>query len=397
MAVYVLSFAFTCLIVAYAGRKGCQEISFKCAVAFAIAIPCIVAGLRGLGVGTDIAVYAKPLFDLAMEHVSFSDYLGSSWWRVWTYVSPSDFEIGFSTIVWLAARLTGSFNVLLFAIQLLTIYPIYKAASLMVDKEHLWIAFLIYLFMFFNSTLNLMRQWIGIAFCLWAIAEMLKSEDVRVLLKEGGARAVLGTGAFRALALVLIASLFHISALPLGLLGLLLVSLFRKSKRPSRFCLIFAVLLLVALLFIAPFSELLRSFGLSQYAAYLGNGQLSFSPRSLALYGLPLVVLAAVLHFETLSEAQGRILFSFLFLAVMAIVLTQLGSLTAQASRISFYYLAAVILWGPWCLSLVADRSRETLLTVFLAVYCIGFWVLIYVVMGATETIPYYFPETLFW
>ena len=57
--------------------------------------------MRSPMIGTDVQVYVQPLFDLANGSVSFADYQASQWWGVWRYIHPSDYEIGFSFLVWI--------------------------------------------------------------------------------------------------------------------------------------------------------------------------------------------------------------------------------------------------------------------------------------------------------
>lgn len=93
------------------------------------------------------------------------------WFMIWRNLYVSDYEIGFSTTVYIVAKLFRNIYAVQFVIQGLVIVPIcyslYKNNQ--TQNSLCWVGILTYYFMFFNSSLNLMRQSIAMAFIFWLL------------------------------------------------------------------------------------------------------------------------------------------------------------------------------------------------------------------------------------
>ena len=124
MIIYIVVFVISIFLLYLKNRVKNKWLK-KILIILALMLPCILAGLRHHSIGTDVDVYVSRLFDLAVRSKSFSDFLTLKWWRVWTYVYVSDFEIGFTFFVYLISKMFSNLQVLLFFIQLLIIIPIY--------------------------------------------------------------------------------------------------------------------------------------------------------------------------------------------------------------------------------------------------------------------------------
>ena len=169
---YLVSFSISIIIffsISTWNRKG---IGFWFWTIAALLIPCFLAAFRAESIGTDVVGYAKPLFDLASRSSSFSDFNNAHWYRYWRDASPADFEQGYVFLVWISAKLFHSFPALLFFTQALTIVPIFAALLKSGGKYTVPFGMATYFFLYFNVSLNMMRQWIAMAFVIYSLVAL---------------------------------------------------------------------------------------------------------------------------------------------------------------------------------------------------------------------------------
>ena len=88
----------------------------------ALLLLCILAGLRASSVGTDYTSYLIPIYRSAINSHSFDEFLNSSWFSVWHNIYVKDWEIGFTSIVYIITKCTGSIRLCAFAIEALIIF-----------------------------------------------------------------------------------------------------------------------------------------------------------------------------------------------------------------------------------------------------------------------------------
>lgn len=379
MAVYLLGFLGSLAIVAIIQRWPRTSVGFVFWSCAAIVIPCLMAGLRNASIGTDVMGYAKPLFELAADNAGLDSYYASSWWRDgWHYVGPGDFEVGYSMLAWMSARVFGSFQSFLFLTQALTIGPIYLAACRRRRELSMTLVLAIYYLVFFNLSLNMMRQSIAMAFVFLGIFGLYRSG---LGLRDQG----------WCMAALLVALSFHLSAM-MGFVVLAVRIYVERGRRQgpmTRRAAFVVGMAVVSLVAIALVRDVLLAAGVPQvYVQYLGTGSVSFKLNELLLR-LPMLLLAAML----LANPKKTEIEIFVFTAVAAgVVLSQLTSLGSQNARIAMYF-SIFILCVPALLKrqFKQDAGMRLLVTTVSLGYCVVYWVFMYVVMGVSETVPYLF------
>lgn len=131
--------------------------------ALAILIVSLLAGLRASSVGVDTSLYPVVNTNMALRYSNFIDYL----------LDQPDIgaEPLSALVVWLCSRLDCGTAPLLFSYQLLTIVPVYLAARKFDGRLSVTIAMAVYLFFFYNNSLNMMRQSVSCALFLLSFAE----------------------------------------------------------------------------------------------------------------------------------------------------------------------------------------------------------------------------------
>ena len=181
MWIYLICFMISCLLLKIA-EKSPQKLIYKILVGIALIIPCLLAGLRADTIGTDVKVYVEPMFELACSSQSFSDYLDMRWIASWTYKYVKDIEIGFTVLVYCIAKIFGNLNVLLTCIEILIIIPFYKGISYFKKEISVWLCMLTFYLINYNVTLNMMRQWIAMAFLLYGFRYIIEKKPLKFII-----------------------------------------------------------------------------------------------------------------------------------------------------------------------------------------------------------------------
>jgi hypothetical protein len=185
----------------------------------AILLICLFAGLRATSVGSDTQGYPVTFTNAASGYSSFAAFLNDP-------VGAGDEPLG-ALLVWICSRFGAGVGPLLFCYQLLTILPVYLAVRRFDGKVPLTIAMAVYLFCFFNNSLNMMRQSVACAFLLLAFSIFLASDRIRI----------------STVILCIAAALFHRSGAYGALLMVLVLLIARINRRSVHLILYLAVAL----------------------------------------------------------------------------------------------------------------------------------------------------------
>lgn len=125
-------------------------------LALSMVIPCLLAGLRAVGVGADTVGYLKNDFNLINSN-NFTDTL-----------KKSNEEIGFISLVFLADKIFNNINWVMFVIEFVILLFVYKYAF---DKKNIKEAtsiIAIYMILCYGESLCTMRQHISLAILLYS-------------------------------------------------------------------------------------------------------------------------------------------------------------------------------------------------------------------------------------
>lgn len=369
MMVYIISFAVSILLIYYSETKRFRTVDAKICTAIALMLPCILAGLRAPTIGTDVLVYVEPLFKTACSADSFWDFYGTRFYQeaTWSYVFVYEFEIGFNILCYICAKFFNSMPLLLLAIQALTVIPIYKGLRAFEKTQPVWLGMTVYYLMFFNNTLNMMRQWIAMAFLFYGFQFLLKKN----YRKYWG--------------VVLAAMVFHISAIMAVVVFavyLLTVGTNRQLNKLRAFFLV--SIAIVVLLSLKPLAELMRLLGL-RYANYF-SGSISFLPRQI-LYRIPIIFLI-VYRWRFLKRSNQLVNFYAVMIAY-DLVFSQLISVFVQSGRIGTFFSEYYILAYPAICKASANPGNRRVLRWGVICYLCLYWWYVYTYEGSSATVPY--------
>lgn len=367
MFVYLAGFAVSTGLFAVMPKIKSSQRKY---IAFlALLIPCLIAGLRANTVGTDVQVYAEPLFEAAREARSFASFYKSRIYQpvIWIYTTASNFEPGYVLMVYLCAKVFRSMPVLLFLTQALTVVPIYKGLKAFENKQPVWFGMAVYYFVSYNQSLNMMRQWITMAFLLYGFQ----------FLRDGKYK--------RYVAIMLVALLFHYSAV-FGVVVLFVYhSVVTEDKTSAKWrTMVLATIGVAMLAGINMIAVILSRLGI-KYAGYI-TGSFVLMPRQL-LYRLPILMLF-VFQWKKL-KTDNQLAYFYLVMIIYDLLTSQLTSITENTGRISLFFSEYYMLAYPAACEASKRRNNKMIMKCAVLCYILIYWMYIYAIGGSSETVPY--------
>ena len=379
MAVYLIGFALSAALIALAQKR--RTWVFVLLSVLALLIPCLIAALRAQHIGTDTMVYAKPMTEAAIVADGWGDYYGSYWYQVWRNMYVRDFEPGFTALVYVVAKLFRNLSSVLFVLQALTVVPIYLALCRDRKQFPVWLGMLVYYLLFFNSTLNMMRQWVAMAFLILAMTRLLDKKMV-------------STGI-----LTLCACLFHTSAL----IAVPIYAVYWVVWLPRKTLLVhnnlriggsaltaglFFLVGIVAILNLGLIIRLLGAVGLSRFSGYLKGEEMALMANQIIMR-LPLLGILAI-GWKDLRAKDYPAPF-FLATLLLDMVAAQLVSVDVNAIRVGLYFSMYTVLWAPALFRACRSTPKRVLIAGLLIGYCLFYWYFTYVLNLRHATYPYAF------
>lgn len=348
----------------------------------ALLLPCLLAGMRADTVGTDVKVYVEPMYNAAKASYSIASYMEQKWYVIWRYMYVKKFEIGFSLIIFVIEKFGGSLGTVLFVIQALIITPIYLGLKKIRKPYSICFGMFVFYCMFYNTSLNMMRQWIAMAIMFLGFSYLINSKKKKYC------------------AFILVACLFHTSAI-VGI-AVLLVYLYSTKKREyikiahiklngSLVPIKVFVYGCIALLSLNIVAMILGKIGLSKYIVYIqGRNGLHILPNQIILR-LPVIILFVarwkkICKEDVLAPFYGSMI-------VLDLLFSQLISINAYATRIASFFseynmisYSAIVYAGNR-----KYRANRYMTLLYMLVYMISYWIYYYAITGAGETFPYVF------
>ena len=233
MIYYLTCFSFSSFLLWFGQKVKYEQSWFVYGIA--LLIPAVLAGIRDVSVGTDVLVYAYPIFENARAAQYMSD-LSNAWDRI---------EIGYLWLNFALSRITYSHNVLLFSLMFIQVLFVFLTLRQWKNKIPIWLGMFVFYALFFNASLNLMRQCLALSIAFFGMKYIFKKKF------------------FLFVFWILLGSLFHRSALIIALYYPLFwyANQFSSKKSTILFATIFLSLIVfseqIATFFIGPISSII--------------------------------------------------------------------------------------------------------------------------------------------
>ena len=334
-----------------------------------ILLPCLLAGLRANSVGIDVEVYIVPNMRAACSpHVhSFIDCFKA------LDMAP---EYLYMLLVYFCSRFTADAGLLLFMIQFFTIVPLALAAWKLRDRISLPLAMGTYLFCFYNTTLNMMRQSVACAFILLGAVYCLEN-GVKLNKKS--------------IICFVIACLFHKTGI-IGVIGIYTICKISVARlKRWTYIVVYACIVLIPVV-LTPIFEWMNNWGMwgwmrermMSYADIflyqtVGTDWIFESPFTLRFTLTTLCLLARIVipclclrHCKYFNDATITSVCSTAICGTLIYLIVQYSIRTIYGNRISAFFDMFFVLLVPYA---VQGRNKKTK-RMILWIMIIVFWIL---------------------
>lgn len=357
--IYLLVF-FVSTIAVYVSEKNFKNNKKKIAIFFsiiAVLLPSLLAAFRVEGVGTDTLYYVKSNFEAALMSNTFEQFN-----RIF------ELELLYNLLVYIVSRFTNNINILYFMIQAIIMLFVYRACYDQKENSPMWLSFLLFLLLYYNRSLNMIRQSLALAIILYSFKYIKDKKLVKYTL------------------FVIIASLFHKTAL----VSLIIYFMVRLIERKENFLYKFFILL-ISFMFLVGYQEimfLLIDFKIvpSKYLFYVIGSESNILLIELVR---KIVFLGIFILFGRAFNKNDKNSHVFKYFMSLDLVLYLVGIYANYAQRISYYlgyfdiFLIAQL--PNCCRNGFSKKGMYVILIVFFVLY----WFIYYGVLKYDSTFPY--------
>ena len=171
---YVVTFSLAAMIVAMRREFSLKVKGHEKKITIGLLLSCILlaalAGLRAELIGTDIKTYVLYTFTKVQKFSVFSEVI--------EYVQ---FELFYEMLAYIVSRFTNDVHWFHFATEMIICGGTIIFISKFKDKAWMALSLLCFCFLYYNQTLNLMRQWIAMGICMIAYRYMVDKKWVPCL------------------------------------------------------------------------------------------------------------------------------------------------------------------------------------------------------------------------
>lgn len=355
MTPYFIAFCIS-IISTYFAQKVSRGLQLYILSFFAVAPLILLAAYRDYSVGTDTINYMS-LFNSAIEfRGNYDQYIDTN---------PS-FEKAFLTYNYILAHFTSSVEVY-FAITYSIIIGLFYASAFRLRKYISPTVFmLIFMLLFYSESLNIMRQYISVAFVMWAVTNLITGKTFKYIIW------------------VLVASLFHTSAIVAFIIG----ALYYISKRFPFKQNINKYFILCALMLAAGYvMQYIPNISILEMAENKLRGYIdSTEIGSISNSHLALCIATAI--YLLCTHKEKPFYSTTLLTTIYTLALFVSPYMNAALYRITIYYLVMFC----FAISYTYKNSStimQTIFTVLILIIYAGFYTFSFVISGAQQVVPY--------
>lgn len=336
----------------YYGHKRHQNIY----VYISLLIPILVSILR-FGVGTDYFNYV----------VIYNDLLGISPRQIFEN-NAHNIELGFYGIIKVSEILTHNYYLMFGISSFLTIIFFYLGLKRF-NPKHKALIYFLFLTTIYPLSFNAVRQAIAMSIFFYASTYIVTKKPFKYLL------------------IVLLASLFHISALfmlPVYFVRLVI----KKNNNDSviKFLAKFlAVLLLICLLYPIVINYIYSMPIMLKYVKYIGLDVTS----GLWLYTLKIIIFFIfIILYKYLMKLDDKNNL-YLWLSGIGIAISTIGLTSATIYRVSLYFMFFSIILIASCIDIFKENLGKHVIYLLVLVYAILYFYIGYFYLNMGDIFPY--------
>lgn len=339
-----------------------RKIAIVC-VCVGLFLPSILSGLRDYSIGTDILLYGNRWFYIA-GNTNFLVYL--------KWATSSDIGALYALINYVIAAITNNPHAFYFFLTLIEVSIVFL--SLLQFRKEISVSFamLVYYMMFYNISLNILRQSLAISLMIAAYICLCKK----------------GVKAF--LIVWLLACMAHASAIVMIII-LPLKWYSNKSNSEFKSFLLMSVMIMAVVLYAPLLSFLIRvGFLSARFQNYTLTSQ--GGGRVIRTAFIIIIMMIIVVSYASLKKYDKNSIL-FINLSIISFVMTMLLFVgNNQVIRIAYYFDLALIIVFPFLQRAAEAHYLEIssrIVKPFLIVLLIGYWTFNVVIQNNGETYPY--------
>ncbi|MCM1234207.1 MAG: EpsG family protein [Ruminococcus flavefaciens] len=356
---FFLSYALLCI-----GQNKKSELLGKIYIIIALLLPSILAGCRDYSIGTDVLIYGNNWFRYAVNSQSIVEYIKRA---------GVDMGAVYAVLNYIVAMFTDNTHWFYFVHNAFTVFLIYKAAKDNEDLIDVPFAMLTYYLLFYNQSLNLLRQSIAVAFAAFAFKYIRKHQIVPFIICS------------------FLAIFSHLSAIVVITLYIIYITINGKLGTIAK-----AAILIASGVAVVGFTTITRTLiqiGIfsNRYEHYLYDMERGGGYVRLFLLCIPYLIL---LVFCTKTKEFSKEKNALVIFLIMASWISILAFRVSTVVRIAYYYDIYLIFTIPYIarnckytVKVYRKNVNHWLLVCFMLVY----WTLVYVIRQGSETVPYLF------
>lgn len=369
IGMFVSSLIFLCF-----GMKTQKKAYSKILIFIGLLLPCILAGLRDVSVGSDTKAYVLGLFNLAKKSTSMIDFFKLS--KAWYGISDYSYLI----ITYICSTYLKSINVLFFIFEFLMIFPLYFAVK-RISKNNkysmLTFIFIIYMF-FYNSSLNMTRQSIAIAFILLSFSYVVENYKNRKNI-------------FFIILFFLIGCEFHNTAL-ISILVFILYFLYDSNKIKKTYKYFISILIIIlSILFVIFFKNIIWFLGTtniySHAIRFAKVYTISFDFNTVTLLLNLFIVIFIIYNRKKIMQKNMNYLYG-LTLSISTLILSIIGAFIKYADRITLYGTYILLIYY---VSTIIENKKIDLNKIGIVTFFVFYWIYMIYIYNVNNTLPYIF------
>lgn len=367
--IYLILFFITSILF-YAAQqlKDTSKVAFYVLSYLAIFLLALVAGCRDNTIGTDVLFYEVDVFRSAsMSTAPITEAFRNFYW-----IEPFFFTLNY------IASLFGNLGTALFLIMFVQTLFVFYGMKFYMNRAPLWMLMLAYDFIYYNLSLNLMRQGIAIAFLLFSYQYVEKRNFTMLLI------------------MAILVFFWHKSSAVAFLILFGIYFIYGCSEKIQKK--LFFVLIPACILSIASLAVIMESLIeiipiMNKYSAYtVSNGKGGGFDSGLSTIGIGarLLMASLVAYMYLNKAATSRQFYIFIIIFMMDLSSMFLGLYTVYATRFAYYF---EILEIPLLFEILHSNKIKKNTQIILSnmmLLCFSFmslWINIH--NGSNETYPY--------
>ncbi|WP_333854531.1 EpsG family protein [Epilithonimonas sp.] len=336
--------------------------------AIAVLAPSLLAGFRDSGVGTDTKIYVDRVWGV-FKHVN--DW--NQFYKYYTRDAFSDIEFVYLLLNFIGSRFGEKVNIIYFITSFVITLLVYLSAFENRKKSSMWLVMFIFLFGYYNQSLNLVRQTIALGIGLYGFKYLEDRKWIKVILL-----------------LILLKYTHNTGIFYIGFAGAYLLSVLKYKAKYitliiTLFCSIFIFIYFDFLIGFLVLSGILPS----KFLFYLSGDTIDYT--SLFIFHFIISIILMTIYVFKINSLEKDSLLSFAFINLLGSILILTSLVSVWSFRVAFYFLfISECLFLPRALYLMRNKRLEYIIMMITIIFLyLFFWNKVYIINNDNDTYPY--------